>query len=353
MGERVWCGFNTDLIFPDRGRTSEEDLALASEWGFDFIRIPVHHVIFERDDSPRTYMEEGLSYIDKAIGWCEKLGLHADLNMHHLPGFGISFPGAGIPITLWTSEEMLRRVENIWRMFAERYKSKGDFLSFNLVNEPLGVDTKTYVEFVKRMIKAIRKVDPDRYVMVDGINVARTPVYGLEDEELTGQSFHFYEPAWLTHLEASWSRGPDIYKEKPTYPGAPPNMDKYINELPKESLRRRFFLRYRNVYVDKNWLENRIKPWIDLRDRTGTFIHCGEIGLYALKVDRKSMLNWFRDVLDILKVNRIGWALYPLKGECEESRYFGVIEPGRFATETLPTGERIDGELLKLLRSYL
>ena len=353
MGAKAWCGFNLDLFWPGRARVREEDLAIAAEWGFDFVRIPVHHQVFERDNSPGIYMEEGLRIIDKAVDLCERFGLHADLNMHHLPGFGISFPAAGIPITLWTSEEMLKRVEKIWRMFAERYMSKGDFLSFNLVNEPADVDMKTYVKFVKRMINVIREVDRDRYVMVDGINVARTPVYGIEDQKLTGQSFHFYEPGWLTHLEASWTRGPDIYKESPTYPGAPPNMDKYLDELPKDSPRRNFFLWYRNVYVDKNWIENRIRPWIDLRDRTGTFIHCSELGVYSLKVDRRSMLDWFRDVLDILKVNRIGWALYPLRGESDEARFFGTIDPGRFATETLPTGDRIDGELLKLLRSYL
>jgi len=354
MREKEWCGFNYPACWfwprpiTDENRPREEDFALAAEWGFNFIRIPVHYQVFERDDAPGVYLEEGLKYIDEAIDWCEKYGLHADLNMHHLPGFGISFPGRGIPITLWTSEDMLMRVEKIWRMFARRYKSKSD-LSFNLVNEPTGVDMKTYVKFIKRMTRAIREIDPDRYIMVDGINVARTPVVGIEDEKLMGQSFHMYDPPWITHLGASWTRGPDIYDENPIYPGTPPNMDKYLEKLPKDDPRRRFFLGYRNIRVDKNWIYDRIKPWIDLRDITGTFIHCGEMGVYPLKVDRKSMLNWYRDVLDILKVHRIGWALWNLRGS------FGIIETGRqeFLTETLPTGDKIDAELLKLIRSYL
>jgi len=356
MQDRKWCGFNYPACWfspgqvNERNRPREEDFALISEWGFDFIRIPVRYQFFMSDDSPGVYREESLRYIDQAIEWCEKYGLHADLNMHHLPGFGISFWSRGIPITLWTSEGMLKRAEDIWRMFAKRYKTKGEVLSFNLINEPIGVDMKTYVRFVKRMIRAIREIDPDRFIMVDGLNISRTPIYGIEDEELVGQSFHCYEPYWLTHLGASWTRdGSDIYKETPKYPGIPPNMDKYLEDLPKDSPRRLFFLRYRNVYVDKNWMENIIKPWIELRDRTGMLIHCGEFGVYSMNVDRESMLNWYRDLLDILKVNNIGWALWNLRGA------FGVIETGReeFMTETLHNGERIDEELLKLLRSYL
>jgi endoglucanase len=352
---RIWRGFNYPACWygPGPVRKSEEpkedDFSLAANWGFNFIRIPVHHLFFEKEELPGSYMEERLIYIDKAIEWCRKLGLHANLDMHFLPGYGITHLIHQIPITLWTSEEMLRRAENIWRMLAERYSAMGDFLSFNLINEPAGVDMKTYVKFVKRMVKAIREIDPDRIIIVDGINVSRTPVYGLEDEELLLQSFHFYEPMWMTHLKASWAHGPDVYEEIPTYPGEPPNMDNYLAEYARDPRRRGFFIRYRNVHVDKNWIENKIMPWVEFREKTGTTIHCGELGIFPVRVDRVSMLNWYRDLLDVLESYGIGWALWNLRGP------FGIIETGReeFLTERLPNGDRLDGELLRLLRSYL
>jgi len=42
------------------------------------------------------------------------------------------------------------------------------------------------------------------------------PVLGIKDP-LLGQSFHMYEPAWLTHLGASWTKAWFIYDEQPEY----------------------------------------------------------------------------------------------------------------------------------------
>lgn len=176
----------------------EEDIALAAEWGFNFIRLPVDYMLFEKDEVPGVYNEARLKYIDKGISWCKKYGLHVNLDLHHTLGYGISNMFSA---TLWTNEDQLKRTEKIWRMLAKRYAREGDYLSFNLINEPFGVDMPTYQRFVRRMIKAIREQDPDRFIIVDGHTISTMPVPDIEDFG-TGQSFHCYEPLWATHLGA-------------------------------------------------------------------------------------------------------------------------------------------------------
>jgi len=351
-----WCGFNFGNWISQSSLKSphidtfyrEEYVALLAEWGFNFVRLPVDYMFFEDDKSPGTYDEARLSYIDRAISWCSKYDVHLNLDMHELPGYGISQVARNLSFKpkLWTQEDLLKRSEDIWRMFAKRY-----------------------AKFVKRMIKAIREFDPDRFIIIDGCNVSRTPVPDIEDEKV-GQSFHMYEPAWLTHYGASWvpaaymyEAGCYIYEEPAKYPGVPPRMERYLERLPSERHLnwlpepyrlliknfRNFFSNYAGVRIDKSWIENRLKPWLQFREETGTLIHCGEMGVYSLRVDRESQLNWHRDVLGLFKKHNIGWALWNLKGP------FGVINQGRkeFETEKLPNGDGLDGELLKILQDNL
>jgi hypothetical protein len=92
-----------------------------------------------------------------------------------------------------------------------------------------------------------------------------------------------------------------------------------------------------------------MKPWFEFRKETGSLIHCGELGTYAHKVPRQTQLSWFRDVLGILKENKVGWAQWNFRGP------FGVINTGReeFHSEILPNGDRLDRQMLEILRKNI
>jgi endoglucanase len=350
----VWHGFNLgnwlsqSALKPPHIDTfyTEQDIALAADWGFNFIRLPVDYMFFEKDEVPGFYDEAHLKYVDKAIQWCKKHGMHINLDLHHAPGYGISNMQC---ITLWTNEDQIMRTEKIWRMFAKRYASEGDHLSFNLINEPFGVDMPTYQRFIRRMVRAIREQDPDRFILVDGYTVSTMPVPEIDDLKV-GQSFHCYEPMWVTHLGAEWFSPGSMYQENPEYPGKPPNMDKYAEKLPFFfSLERWFFDRYKDVYCDKAWIEKLYKPWFNMSKTTGTFIYCGEMGVYTKRTSRESQLNWYRDVFDIFKAHNVGWAVWNLRGP------FGLIntQQSNVNMEKLADGSLLDRELLELFQNYL
>ncbi|KXA94031.1 hypothetical protein AKJ65_05645 [candidate division MSBL1 archaeon SCGC-AAA259E19] len=352
----------------------EEDVALLSDWGFNFVRLPVDYMLFESDERPGVYDEDTLSYVDRAISWCVDYDVHVNLDMHHLPGYGISDYAAD-PLyepRLWSQEDLLERSEKIWRMLAERYSHIGGNLSFNVLNEPMA-EMSAYKRFLERMISTVRKVDRDRLIFIDGLDLAREPVPGIQDENIV-QSFHNYEPMWVTHYGADWAPGPYIYEagchladETAKYPGVPPRMDRFSdvisrredweNLVPETDRKlealfdniRNFFSKYNGVRADSDWLEEQIEPWLEFRKNSGTPIHCGEFGVYAPRVDRETQLNWYRDIMGIYKEHDIGWALWNLRGP------FGVIEHGReeFLKEELPDGRRMDPKLLKILQNGL
>lgn len=327
----------------------ELDFQRMAEWGFDFVRLPMDYRCWIVDGEFYRINEKVLKEIDQAVEFGTKYGVHVNINFHRAPGYCVNPPSE--PLSLWRDEEALEACEHHWRLFAERYKGiPSTQVSFNLLNEPFesrGWNMTTYKRFIERMLRAIREIDPNRLVIADGF-ITRghyEPVPGIDDP-LLGQSFHMYQPAWLTHLGASWTGPWYVYEEQPEYPGIAPNLDKYMRTYPK----------YRGAYsgwqclrLDRAWLENWMKPYLRLKEEKGTMIHCGELGVYARKVPRQSQLNWYRDVLDILTRHKVGWAQWNLRGP------FGIINTGReeFHRETLPNGDRLDRELLNLIRSYL
>ena len=92
-------------------------------------------------------------------------------------------------------------------------------------------------------------------------------------------------------------------------------------------------------------LETYYQPWIDLT-KAGVGVHCGECGCWN-KTPHEVFIAWFADVLDILKENKIGFALWEFIGS------FGILDSGRtdIAYEDWH-GHKLDRKLLNLLQKY-
>lgn len=97
-----WKGFNLLDYFSanlprnnDHDRTTEDDLKWMSDWGFNFVRIPMaypRYLSFDRSKKitkEETYKLDPkvLEEIDKLVYMVHKHGLHLSLNLHRGPTF--------------------------------------------------------------------------------------------------------------------------------------------------------------------------------------------------------------------------------------------------------------------------
>ena len=64
---------------------------------------------------------------------------------------------------------------------------------------------------MKRAIKAIHDVSPDRIVFVDGLEYGGVLIPALKDEPNIAQAIHCYVPFGLTHYRAEWVDGADLW----------------------------------------------------------------------------------------------------------------------------------------------
>ncbi|MFZ2657127.1 MAG: cellulase family glycosylhydrolase [Victivallales bacterium] len=182
---------------------SEEDFKMISEFGFNFVRLPMDYRTWIEDGDWRKLNEKALKEIDQAVEWGGKYGIHVCINFHRAPGYSVAKPAERLD--LWRDEEALEACVFHWSAFARRYKGiPNSRLSFNLFNEPGGVSDEVYYKVVKTVCEAIRKEDPDRLVISDGLQYGSRPCFKLRELKVA-QSARGYSPGELTHYKAEWA----------------------------------------------------------------------------------------------------------------------------------------------------
>ncbi len=204
-----WRGFNLLEKFIKGGSSGgpyrQEDFRLISEWGFNFVRLPMDYRFWIKDGDWTQIDETAFADIDQAIAFGRKYDIHVCINFHRAPGYTVAQPPE--PADLWTDSQAQHVCAKHWAYFARRYKDvPNTHLSFNLLNEPADIDGRTYYRVVEKLVAAIRAEDPNRLIIADGLNWGKQPC-----EELfrlgVAQAARGYEPFALTHYKASWVAG--------------------------------------------------------------------------------------------------------------------------------------------------
>jgi endoglucanase len=316
-----WRGFNLLEKF-NAGRNViflESDFEWIHQWGFDFVRLPMDYRCWTDAADPYKLNEKVLREIDQAVELGHKHGVHVNLCLHRAPGYTVAKPPE--TLDLWESEEAQKQFDFQWSQFARRYRGiPSGRLSFNLVNEPARTTEEKYAKVVRRVTAAIRREDPDRLVIADGLDYGRTPIFSLADLGIA-QSTRGYDPFQLTHYKAAWVSGERF--AAPTWP-----------------------LREGGKVKDRAWLkEDRIAPWKKLQSG-GVGVHVGEWGAFN-KTPHEVVLRWGRDLLGLWKDAGWGWAVWNFRGP------FGVLDSQREDVRYEDFhGHKLDRQLLELLRAF-
>lgn len=320
-----WRGFNLVEKFsidrPERNTGfRESDFELIARWGFDFVRLPMDYRTWTDDGDFYRLKESALAEIDQAVDWGRQYGVHVNVNFHRAPGYCVNRPREAT--SLWTDEATQEACAFQWAAFAERFRGiPNERMSFNLLNEPMDVDEASHNRVVERLVTAIREKDPGRLIIVDGLDLGWTPVFGLAELGVA-QSLHAYDPWRISHHRAPWFPNAERWDE-PTWPlrGVPELID-------RDALRRQ-----------------RVQPWKALESR-GVGVHVGEFGNYK-ETPHAVTLAWMEDFLSLFRQAGWGWCMWNLRGA------YGPLDSDRADVDYEEfDGHRLDRAMLELLLRY-
>lgn len=287
------------------GYITENDIGRISGWGMDHVRLPVDYFLFEDDENPGFYREDGLVYIDRCIGWCEKHNLNLVLDLHHAPGF---FFGDGAKNNLFTDRTMQLRYIAIWKFFSRRYSCIKNNLTFELLNElvlPEGSDA--WNSLWQETAAEIHSLDPDRNIIIGGNfynSVSELKNLVVSKNPHIWYTFHFYHPMIFTHQRASWMENTRGYRIPVEYPvDTSLHSEFYGGNIPESE----------KGILDKNYLSRMLQPAFDFIKSNKRPLYCGEYGVIS-NAPSESTVRWLNDLADLLLGYGIGRAVWSYRG---------------------------------------
>lgn len=321
-----YYGFNMLYMFSCHGQmpdaVDDRELDFIAKHGFNFIRIPTDYRFWTKDFDYLHPDEHVFAHIDAYLEACRKRGLHMSLNLHRAPGYCIN--GNNLEKhNLWADDEAFEGFLFLWEYFAKRYKGvPPEEMSFDLLNEPpsvgeYGFTREKHASVMRAVIQAIKAIDPERPIVIDGIGGGHFAMPELADAGVT-HSGRGYVPFQISHNGASWCG--DITWTEPVYPGT---LD--------------------GIYWDRDTLRTFYQPWVEVAQK-GVPIHIGEFGCFN-KTPNEVALLWLNDLMSLYKELGWGYCLWNFKGA------FGIVEHGRPGTVyTDMDGFQVDKALLDIMK---
>ena len=187
-GQKEFDSLKTDVY---RNFINEADIKAISELGFNVVRIPFNSRVMSPTDSP--YLN-GMTIVDSVLHWCEKYHVYAILDMHASRGgqsnYFIADPEKP---NMWASEDAKVGTIALWKLIAARYANRTIVAGYDLLNEPIPPKKPDLVTMYDRIISAIREVDKNHMVIIEGGNFAKdfSMFTKLPDNNMMF-SFHIY-----------------------------------------------------------------------------------------------------------------------------------------------------------------
>jgi endoglucanase len=282
---------------------TRKDIAFIDSIGFDHIRLPIDEVQMWDENENRN--DSAFHLLNECLTWCSEAGLRVVLDLHILRSH--YFNAEDKP--LWTKPEEQDKFIRLWKDLSKAVGHwPNGMLAYEFMNEPVADDAEQWNVLLARVADSIRSWEPKR-VMVIGSNrwqsantfdQLRVP---SNDPNIV-LSFHFYEPFYLTHYQASWTRLKD-FEGHVNYPG----QIVLDGSLPDEQ-------RIYNI----DTLEKMMQKPIHLADSLSLPLYCGEFGVIN-KAPIDAKLAWYRDIVAIFEKNDIAYANWNYKAGS-----FGIVD---------------------------
>ncbi len=250
----------------------ESHLKLIRQAGFDSIRIPVKWSDYAATEAPYTIEPAFFARVDRWLDRAEQETLNVVLNIHHYDGLD-SQP-----------QSHAGRFNAIWKQIAERYRSRGDWLYFELHNEPHDELNDHWNGILRQGLAAVRASNPTRPVIIGPTrwnNIATLPQLDLPADPNLIVTVHMYNPHEFTHQGASWA-GPRVRAIRGRTWGSEEERAALAKEIRQAA----------------EWGKSHSRP-----------IFLGEFGAYSA-APQESRVRWTRAVVEEAERQQMSWAYW-------------------------------------------
>ena len=266
------------------------DFELLKKGGINFLRVPFNYRLLIDDQDSSLFREDGFRILDRLLDLCDEYGIFVMLDLHTTPGgqnpdwHSDNATGAS---QFWLFDVFRKQITQLWQKIAERYANRRYLMGYDLLNEPFMIpDDALLNQFYDNTIEAIRKVDPNHVIVVEGDHFAMdfSAMKPFEDEQLA-LSFHYYPTVWVPGL-----------------------LDKgYGRENRKAEFRRGLL------------------SLASIREKFSRPIICGEAGYDLHPEDMPFCMELLKDTLDLFEEYGISWAVWTYKDAC----FMGLVYPSQ------------------------
>ncbi len=262
QAEKFWQHWEESFV-------TENDFKHLSQQGFNCVRLPLNHkkIVVQKKNGSVTLNKAGMASVDRAVVWGQKHKIFVIIDLHTAPGGQNNLATVAdilsndLAARLWegsSAKDNQKQVIQLWREIATRYAQSRSVGGYDLLNEPKlpnGVPKTSLLRFYDKIIATIRSVDPNHMVILEGDDFARDfSAFTSPVDHNVMFEFHEY-----SLFNENWNN---------------PN---------QEALEP--FLKVRSSFKVPLWL--------------------GEFG--------EGTLEWQVQMLQLMKTNQIGWAIWPWK----------------------------------------
>src|SRR4051812_44733873 len=148
-----------------------EDAAFLASLGVNCVRLPVNQRHFESDRAPFEWLSGGFERLEAAVRVLGEHDIYSVIDLHAAPGGQNQHWHSDNPThvaAFWRHPHFMARATALWVELAARFAGDRWVAGYNLLNEPADPSGEVVGPWHERTVAAIREVDPDHIVFLDG-----------------------------------------------------------------------------------------------------------------------------------------------------------------------------------------
>ena len=297
---------------------TEKDIAYIASLGMDHVRLGFDQIVVE--ESPYVYRKSIVSLLHDFVDWCRKYGMRPVLNMHKAIG---NYCDILEERGLMQDEELQNRFVAFWSMMEDEFADQNDVV-FELLNEVVNATADEWNPIAQRTICAIRQKNPNRVIVVGGIewnNPPGLPYVKVYDDENIIYTFHCYAPHEFTHQQGVLQAPQLFYNRKMPYPCD--DIERY-RDYHRVVYGTNEYEKYDKMNIE--FLRDYLSPAKDFIEKhPDKILWCGEFGtIRHAKLEWRE--SWMRDMITILKEWDIPYCVWNYLSTPNDGNRFSLVD---------------------------